>query len=490
MALKHAKTNNVASWTQADLDVAISKGQFAPGTTIADITLSGDWNADHVVDAGGIKFFDNTVQTTAYTGGGGSYTFTNGLTEAPAGTVSNDLITGKAGGQTVVGGIATGESITITSNGTATKGKINLGSTGVAIDEATNFLGLGNNAPVSQLHISGNISLPTWTNNGPNLLITSRILTDTTGSGTINTKVGVFIGAPTFASTSATTVTRMYNVLIAGGPVAGTNTTFGSTPVYALYCSAGRVGGPGGAIYGAVSGGGTDQVNTNPFMSIGGSLSIPSWQLAGALLGVGAAASGINTLTDTTGTGTIATRVCSSFAANTLASTNVITVTNAANTYIAAAPAGGTNTTITNSHGILIAAGAGTGTNTYGITANAQTGGTNNYAANLQGNTISNGGMSHAIRVVTAAGTITTTSSDYTVVVNKTVAAVTSVTLTNPPAGYNQTVIIKDGKGDANTNNITVTPTAGLIDGAANKVMNINSQAIKFHFDGTNWWIV
>lgn len=68
MALKHAKTNNVASWTQAQLDAQIQLGNFAPGTTIADITLSQDWNSAHVIDSGGITFNDATVQTTAATG--------------------------------------------------------------------------------------------------------------------------------------------------------------------------------------------------------------------------------------------------------------------------------------------------------------------------------------------------------------------------------------------------------------------------------------
>lgn len=43
----HAKTNNIPAWTQSDLDLAIAAGQFPPGTTIADITLSTDWNDDH-----------------------------------------------------------------------------------------------------------------------------------------------------------------------------------------------------------------------------------------------------------------------------------------------------------------------------------------------------------------------------------------------------------------------------------------------------------
>jgi Chaperone of endosialidase len=58
------------------------------------------------------------------------------------------------------------------------------------------------------------------------------------------------------------------------------------------------------------------------------------------------------------------------------------TVTNAATLGISGAPVLGTNATVTNTHGLLISAGAvGAAAHSYGLTANAQTGATNNYAA-------------------------------------------------------------------------------------------------------------
>jgi hypothetical protein len=60
------------------------------------------------------------------------------------------------------------------------------------------------------------------------------------------------------------------------------------------------------------------------------------------------------TYTDTSSTaGTVAASHVHAFAAPTMASTNAITVTNAASLYVAAAPTAGTNTTITNGWAIL-----------------------------------------------------------------------------------------------------------------------------------------
>lgn len=98
------------------------------------------------------------------------------------------------------------------------------------------------------------------------------------------------------------------------------------------------------------------------------------------------------------------------------------------------------------------------------------------------------GGRVIATRVVTAAGAVTVGSSDEIVVVNKTVGAATTVNL---PAGVTgQTFVIKDGKGDANTNPITLTPAAGTIDGGATFVINTNYQAITVVYNGTQWNII
>ena len=93
------------------------------------------------------------------------------------------------------------------------------------------------------------------------------------------------------------------------------------------------------------------------------------------------------------------------------------------------------------------------------------------------------------VRVVTAAGAVTVTTADTIVVVNKTVGAATTVNLPATPAtGLRFT--IKDGKGDAGANNITVTPAAGTIDGAATNVISTNYLARTYLYNGTSWSVI
>ena len=92
------------------------------------------------------------------------------------------------------------------------------------------------------------------------------------------------------------------------------------------------------------------------------------------------------------------------------------------------------------------------------------------------------------VRVVTAAGAVTVSATDSIVVVNKTVGAATTVNL---PAGVTGRVYtIKDGKGDALVNNITLTPAAGNIDGAGTYPMNLNYQAVTLVYNGTEWNVI
>jgi hypothetical protein len=94
-------------------------------------------------------------------------------------------------------------------------------------------------------------------------------------------------------------------------------------------------------------------------------------------------------------------------------------------------------------------------------------------------------GMLLATRVVTAAGAVTVGATDDVVIVNKTVGAATTVNL---PAGVTKRrYIIKDGKGDAAANNITITPAAGTIDGAATLVINTNYGRATIIYNGTQW---
>ena len=76
------------------------------------------------------------------------------------------------------------------------------------------------------------------------------------------------------------------------------------------------------------------------------------------------------------------------FQAPTYSAVAASTFTDSATLAVTGAPVGGTNATLTNSHALLISAGAVTNTtNGYGLTVNAPTGATNNYAAQFLGGT-------------------------------------------------------------------------------------------------------
>lgn len=98
------------------------------------------------------------------------------------------------------------------------------------------------------------------------------------------------------------------------------------------------------------------------------------------------------------------------------------------------------------------------------------------------------GSLTVKTRSVTAAGAITVGATDYYIGANKTVGAATVVNLPATPATGRQ-LVIKDEKGDAATNNITLTPNAGNIDNAATYVMNANKQSATIIYNGTQWTV-
>lgn len=88
-------------------------------------------------------------------------------------------------------------------------------------------------------------------------------------------------------------------------------------------------------------------------------------------------------------------------------------------------------------------------------------------------------------RVVTV-GALTITATDHIVIANKASGSATACNLISSPVTGMQ-LIIKDGKGDASTNNITITPAAGTIDGSATLVINTNYGVARIFYSGTEW---
>lgn len=88
-------------------------------------------------------------------------------------------------------------------------------------------------------------------------------------------------------------------------------------------------------------------------------------------------------------------------------------------------------------------------------------------------------------------GTGTLTENYDVLLINKSVASATTVLCPASAPALPAFYVIKDAKGDAATNNITIFPTATYtIDGASSFVMNANYQSVKLYWSGTNYYIL
>lgn len=88
MAIRHAKTNAIPEWTQADLNQQISDGFYPANTTLADIVLPSDWNEDH---AGGADYMAVDIAQTSHSFSVGEVLYYDGLTYALAN--ADDVLT-------------------------------------------------------------------------------------------------------------------------------------------------------------------------------------------------------------------------------------------------------------------------------------------------------------------------------------------------------------------------------------------------------------
>ena len=91
--------------------------------------------------------------------------------------------------------------------------------------------------------------------------------------------------------------------------------------------------------------------------------------------------------------------------------------------------------------------------------------------------------------VVTAGASASFAAGQTVLVVRKPTGSATAITLPSSPVAW-VLYQVKDGKGDAATNNITVSPPSGTVDGAASIVINNNFQGLSFVYDGTTWNVV
>ena len=97
------------------------------------------------------------------------------------------------------------------------------------------------------------------------------------------------------------------------------------------------------------------------------------------------------------------------------------------------------------------------------------------------------GALRVAVRSVATTTVTISAASDYFLCLDPTANVITANLPASPSTGL--TYLIKDCTGQAATHNITVTPAAGNIDGAASFVINTNFQSIAVTYTGAQWSI-
>lgn len=95
---------------------------------------------------------------------------------------------------------------------------------------------------------------------------------------------------------------------------------------------------------------------------------------------------------------------------------------------------------------------------------------------------------SRIVRRITDTNPIVVGPTDYVLVIDKTPGGPTSVNLPTPTE--NRTIVVKDGKGDAVTNNITINGNGSTIDDSGSYVINQNYGAVEITFNGDQWSVV
>lgn len=112
--------------------------------------------------------------------------------------------------------------------------------------------------------------------------------------------------------------------------------------------------------------------------------------------------------------------------------------------------------------------------------------GTNVWTCGTSGEITETGAHIFKTRVATSSPVTVSRTTDQTIITKLSVAGAVAVNFPSSP-GTGLTYVVKDGTGDAATNNITVTPNAGTIDGAGTSTITTNYGVKTYVYNGTEW---
>lgn len=230
----------------------------------ATITFSGSYNGstarnikvDTVTNIASKTFLQNYSYTKAQTLSNTErpLTFGSGLTRS-TNTITNNLLTGVSGGQTVVGGTASGDNLTLSSTTNGTKGKILFGTS--AYDEVNNRLGLLTTAPTHTLTLGSTATGAAFYNTTDQTTNYERVrqywtgnifnlFSESSGTGTIRSMQIGTLGNYILINQSGSVGTEIVRTNTGIGIVAGINTTLTSSSavqsVLALYPTINQTG--------------------------------------------------------------------------------------------------------------------------------------------------------------------------------------------------------------------------------------------------------
>jgi len=168
---KTASISSVLGYTPASANGTINELAYFTGSTTLGSLATATYPS--LTELSYVKGVSSDIQTQL-NGKQSALTFSTGLTNT-TGTITSNLSTGVSGGQSVIGGTAASNTLTLLSTSDVTKGKILFGTS--AYDEVNNRLGVANASPASLFQVNYNANTPTVSDANGVLLANSTAAT-------------------------------------------------------------------------------------------------------------------------------------------------------------------------------------------------------------------------------------------------------------------------------------------------------------------------